>query len=261
MASQWIGAAVTRREDARLLTGKGHFVDDLHLPGCLHAAVLRSPYAHARINALNAQEARALPGVITVLTTEDLGDLNRPFPLPVPHPQLRARTPTPLAAGKVRYCGEPVAVVVAESRYIAEDALDLIVVDYDPLPATPSLEGALAEGQAPVHDELGDNVAARFSQSIGDINAAFARADVVLREHFNVDRGSGQPMETRAILAVPSDFGGLTVWDTTQTPHVARRLLSSLLSLPEHQIRVIAPDVGGGFGDRKSTRLNSSHRL
>lgn len=250
MASQWIGASVTRREDGRLLTGHGRFVDDLHLPGCLHAAVLRSPYAHARIVSLNAQEARALPGVVTVLTTVELGDLNRPFPLPVPHPKLRAHTPTPLAVDKVRYSGEPVAVVVAESRYIAEDALDLIVVEYDPLPATPSLEGALVPGQAPVHDDLGDNVAARFHQEVGDVDTAFARANLVLRERLSADRGCAQPMETRAVLAAPMDFGGLTVWDTTQTPHVARRMLSSLLSLPEDQIRVIAPDVGGGFGPK-----------
>ena len=113
MPSQWIGTPVPRREDKRLLTGKGRFVDDLHLPGCLHAAVLRSPYAHARINSIDIQEAQELPGVITILTPETLGQLNRPFPLPVPHPKLRARTPTPLAAGKVRYAGEPVAVVVA----------------------------------------------------------------------------------------------------------------------------------------------------
>lgn len=250
MASQWIGTSVTRREDGRFLTGRGHFVDDLHLPGCLHAAVLRSPYAHARIVSLDVQEARALPGVVTVLTTAELGDLNRPFPLPVPHPKLRAHTPTPLAVDKVRYSGEPIAVVVAESRYIAEDALDLIAIEYDPLPATPGLEEALMPGQAPVHDDLGDNVAARFHQAVGDVDSALVQADLVLRERFVVDRGSAQPMETRAVLAAPSDFGGLTVWDTTQTPHVARRLLSSLLALPEGQIRVISPDVGGGFGPK-----------
>ena len=250
MAAQWIGASVVRREDGRLLTGKGRFVDDLHLPGCLHAAVLRSPYAHARIVSIDTEEARALHGVVTVLTSVELDDMNRAFPLPVPHPKLRARTPTPLAKEKVRYSGEPVAVVVAESRYIAEDALDLITVEYDPLPATPGLEEALVPGQAPVHDDLGDNVAARFNQSVGDVDAAFVQADLVLQERFIADRGSGQPMETRAVLAAPTDFDGITVWDTTQTPHVARRLLSHMLVIPERQVHVIAPDVGGGFGPK-----------
>ncbi|MFL5625963.1 MAG: molybdopterin cofactor-binding domain-containing protein [Ktedonobacteraceae bacterium] len=250
MAAHWIGAPVVRREDERLLTGKGRFVDDLHPPGCLHAAVLRSPYAHARIISIDAEAARALPGLVAVLTPVELGDLNRSFSLPVPHPKLRARTPTPLAREKVRYSGEPVAVVVAENRYIAEDALDLIAVEYEPLPATSGLEEALAPGQATVHDDLGDNIAACFSQTAGDVDAAFSQADLLLEERFIADRGSGQPMETRVVLAVPTDFDGITVWDTTQTPHVARRLLSHMLALPEHQVRVIAPDVGGGFGPK-----------
>jgi carbon-monoxide dehydrogenase large subunit len=248
--STWVGTRVERREDERLLRGRGTFVDDLHPAGCLHAAVLRSPHAHARILSIDASAAGELPGVHAIFTAEDLGDVNRPFPLTVPHPKLRARTATPFAAGKVRYVGEPVALIVADDRYIAEDALDLIAVDYDVLPATPTLEAAAEDREHPVHEDLGDNIAAVFGQSYGDLEAAFAQAEIRFTERFVSDRGAGQPMETRVVMAVPSEFEGVTVWDGTQTPHVARRLIADALKIGDERVRVVAPDVGGGFGPK-----------
>ena len=251
MPSSWVGAPVLRREDDRLLRGAGRFVDDLHVPNMLHAAVYRSPFAHARIRSIDVSAARALPGVHAVYLAADLGPVNRPFPLPVPHPKLRAKTPVPLASDTVRYVGEPVALIIADDRYIAEDAFDLIDADYEPLVATPSLEGALAGGDCVLHPDLGDNLAAVFGQSYGNCDDAFASADVVLRERFTSDRGSGQPMETRAVFAVPDvNTSVLTVWDTSQSPHVARRLMAAILDMSEDQLRVIAPDVGGGFGPK-----------
>lgn len=248
--SSWVGARVERREDDRLLRGQGRFVDDFHPEGCLTAAVLRSPHAYARILSIDTSAALAKSGVQAVFTASDLGAVNRPFPLPVPHPKLRARTQTPLADGIVRYVGEPVAVVVADDRYVAEDALELIDIEYEVLTPTPSLEAALDGCGTVVHEDLGDNVAANFGQQYGDIEAAFAQADLILDERFVSDRGAGQPMETRAVLAIPSDADGLTVWDSTQTPHVARRLVAAALQMPEDRVRVIAPDVGGGFGPK-----------
>jgi carbon-monoxide dehydrogenase large subunit len=251
MPSSWVGAPVLRREDDRLLRGQGRFVDDMHAAGTLHAAVFRSPFAHARIRAIDVTAARALPGVHAVFLGADLGPVNRPFPLPVPHPKLRAKTPVPLATDTVRYVGEPIALVIADSRYIAEDAFDLIDVDLEPLVATPTLDGALAGGDCVLHPDLGDNIAAQFGQNYGDVDAAFAAADVILKERFTSDRGSGQPLETRAVFAVPDlNTGVLTVWDTSQSPHVARRLMAAILAVPEDELHVIAPDVGGGFGPK-----------
>jgi carbon-monoxide dehydrogenase large subunit len=251
MPSSWVGTPVLRREDDRLLRGAGRFVDDMHAAGMLHAAVFRSPFAHARITSLDVSAARALPGVHAIFTAADLGAVNRPFPVPVPHPKLRAKTPMPLASDTVRYVGEPIALIVADDRYIAEDAFDHIAIDFEPLVATPSLQGALAGGDCVIHPDLGDNIAARFGQSYGDVDAAFAAADVVVRERFTSDRGSGQPIETRAVFAVPDpNTGILTVWDTTQSPHVARRLMAATLDVPEDRLHVIAPDVGGGFGPK-----------
>ncbi len=251
MPSSWVGTPVPRREDDRFLRGRGRFVDDMHAAGTLHAAIFRSPLAHARIASIDVSAARALPGVHAVFLGADLGPANRPFPLPVPHPKLRAKTPVPLATDTVRYVGEPIALVIAESRYIAEDAFDRIDVRFEALVATPTLDGALAGGDCVVHPDLGDNKAAVFGQQYGDVDAAFATADVVLSERFTSDRGSGQPLETRAVFAVPDlNTGVLTVWDTSQSPHVARRLMATILDVPEDALHVIAPDVGGGFGPK-----------
>jgi carbon-monoxide dehydrogenase large subunit len=176
-----IGARIARNEDPRLLRGLGRFVDDINPPGVLHAAALRSPHAHARIVSIDAARARTLPGVRLVLTAADLGLLNQPTPLLIPHPALsEPRTQRPLAVDEVRYVGELIAFVVADSRYVAEDAVDLIDVAYEPLPAVTDLEAAPAEGSPLVHADVPGNRAARLRQRVGDPEAAFARAARVL---------------------------------------------------------------------------------
>jgi carbon-monoxide dehydrogenase large subunit len=257
-----VGAEVRRVEDPRLLTGQGRYVDDLHPAGCLHAAVLRSPHAHARLRAVDGAAARGAPGVVAVVAFADLADRLRPLPVAgTPPPALQARVgfqvrtadQYPLARDRVRYVGEPVAVVVAESRYAAEDALDLLRVEYDPLPAVVDAEAGLAAGAPLVHEAWGDNVAVAFRHAIGDVDAAFAAAPVVVRERLRVQRYGGMPLETRGVLAEPDPRAGvLTVWASTQVPHLLQRALLDALGLPAHRVRVVAPDVGGGFGTKCS---------
>ena len=250
MTTRLIGEPVERREDARLLTGRARFIDDIHLPGMLHAAILRSPHAKARFTRIDAQAALALGGVHAVLTHEDLGRANAPMPLLNENPGfIHARTHRALAPGRVRFVGEAVALVVADSRYRAEDALELIAVDY--APETPAVElVAAAEPGAPlVHDDTGSNVACRTVDRSGDVERAFAEADFVLQEELRPERGAAQPMETRGVVAQhdPSQ-GALTIWDTTQAPVAARGVIAEKLGMAEAAIAVIAPDVGGGFG-------------
>ena len=256
METRHIGRPIPRNEDARLLTGRALFVDDVQLPGMLHAAFLRSPHAHAEIRALDAAAARARPGVVAVVTAEDLGAYWKPGPLLVPPPPIpgvvfRQRCQVPLARGVVRHVGEPVAMVVAESRYIAEDALADIAVDYAPLPAAGDLEAALAPGAPRVHADLPDNIAAEVRQAKGDYAAARARAAHVVRRRFHYDRGASIPMETRGVVAAwDARADRLTVWDTTQAPVVIRNGLAAMLGLAESQVRVVAPFIGGGFGPK-----------
>lgn len=262
MGAKLVGAAVRRKEDPRLLRGQGAYVDDLTLPGMLHAAVLRSPHAHARVGRVRAEAARALPGVVAVLAFGDLARWMRPLPrFGAPPPALQARVgfslratdQFPLASGTVRYAGEPVALVVAENRYLAEDALGLVAVDYEPLPVVPDARSGLAPGAPLLYPEWGDNVAVAFRHAVGDVEGALRRADVVVRETFRVHRYAGMPMECRGVLADPRGRdGGLTVWDSTQIPYSVRAALAEALSLPAHRVRVIAPDVGGGFGTKAS---------
>jgi aerobic carbon-monoxide dehydrogenase large subunit len=256
MTTRYFGARVQRNEDARLLTGRGLFVDDVELPGMLHAAFLRSPHAHARIRAIDLSAALARDGVAVVYVAADLGDYWQPGPMVVPPPPIdgivfNERCQVPLAKDKVRHAGEPVALVVAESRYIAEDALADIVVDYEPLPAVVDLERALASDSAHVHEDVGSNVAARVRQSRGDYGAAAKRAAIVVRRRFRYDRGASAPIETRGVVAHWDDKAGkLTVWDTTQAPVAIRNGLAAMLELSERQVRVIAPFIGGGFGPK-----------
>jgi len=245
-----IGRAVPRLEDARLLTGRGRFVDDLRLGGTLHAAILRSPEARARIRRIDTSAAASLPGV-TVATATDAPELRRPMPLFVPHPELQAAMYSPLADSVVRFVGEPVAVVVAASRYLAEDALELIDVDYEPLEAVVDTATALAPGAPLVHEALGTNLAAHLEYRIGDAGAAFAAAAAVFRKTLTIGRCSGHPMETRGLIAsYEPTSGNLSVWDSTQTPHLTQRGICEMLGLSRSQVRVIAPDVGGGFGPK-----------
>ncbi|HEU5378418.1 MAG TPA: aerobic carbon-monoxide dehydrogenase large subunit [Ktedonobacteraceae bacterium] len=252
MATRWFGAPVQRVEDPRLLRGKGSYVDDLDLPGMLHAAVLRSPHARARILSLDTQAAQALQGVRLILTAADLGEVLEPSPLLVPHPALtQPRTQLPLARNEVHYVGEAVAMVVAESRYLAEDALDLIDVTYETLPVVDSLETALLSDAPLVHTDVPGNIAAHLVQQVGQPDTIFANAPHVMRETFAMDRGAAMPMECRGIVANwDSNENMLTCWISTQGPIPIRNGLAAIFHLPEHKVRVVAPDVGGGFGTK-----------
>jgi carbon-monoxide dehydrogenase large subunit len=247
-----IGARITRNEDPRLLRGLGCFVGDINPPGALHAAGLRSQHARARIAAVDVTRARALPGVHRVLTAADLGSVNQPTPLLIPHPALTGpRTQRPLAADEVRYAGELIAFVIADSRYRAEDAVDLIDVRYEPLPAVTELEAALADGSPLVHADVPANRAARLLQRVGDPEAAFARAARVLTERLYVERSCASPIEARGVVAeYDARTGRLRAWISTQAPLPLKNGLARLFGLPEFNVEVIAPDVGGGFGTK-----------
>ncbi len=252
MATRWFGAPVQRTEDPRLLRGKGTYVDDIDLPEMLHAAVLRSPHARARILHIDTGAALSLPGVYAVYTAADLGNLLEPSPLLVPHHALtQPRTQLPLAAKDVRYVGEAVAFVVADSRYTAEDALDLIDVEYEPLPVVHNLEVAAAENAPLVHEDVPENIAAHLVQVVGEPDSVFASAPHVVKEQFYMERGAAMPMEGRGIVARwEAHTGTLTCWISTQGPIPIRNGLAAIFQLPEHKVHVIAPDVGGGFGTK-----------
>src|SRR5579884_1752470 len=243
----YIGRALARREDDRLLRGSGLFVADVRLPHILELAVLRSPHAHARIVDIDTRGALAQPGVVSFA---DLGEVGR-MPMLVPHRALRAQMPYPLAADRVLFVGEPVAVVVAQTAAQAADAREAIQVTYESLAAVTDMEAALAPDAPRLHAGSPSNLAAAVTQVVGDPDAAFAQAEVVLEHTFRFGRVSGQPMETRGIVAryERAKLGeSLVVRDSTQSPHTVRRILAGMLGLPLHAIRVIAPDVGGGFG-------------
>ena len=253
MTTRYFGERIRRNEDPRLLTGGGTFIDDLRPAGVLHAAFLRSPHAHARVVRIDTSQAAQLAGVIAVYTRAELPDvLAGPLPKLIPHPALvHHKTQYALAPEKVRLVGEPVALVIAESRYVAEDALDLIEVEYDPLPAVVDLEAAARDGSPLVHEDIGTNVCAHHTQRVGNVEEAFARAAHVFTERFVIDRGTAAPMECRGVVAEWSPkMRQLTVWDTTQAPIRIRNYLSQLLDLPQANVRVIAPDIGGGFGPK-----------
>jgi carbon-monoxide dehydrogenase large subunit len=252
MTTRWIGARVPRNEDARLLRGRGCFVGDIDLPGLLHAVVLRSPHAHARLGAIDTARARALPGVHLVLTAADLGGLSQPTPLLIPHPALtHPRTQHPLATDTVRYVGQPVAFVVADDRYRAEDAAGLIDVAYEPLPAVTDLATAGDAATPRVHPDVPGNRAARLAQRVGDPDAAFARAAHVFRERLVIERSAGSPIEGRGVVAAYDPRAGtLRAWISTQAPLPIKNGLARIFGLPEFQVEVIAPDVGGGFGTK-----------
>ena len=256
MTTRFFGAPVKRNEDRKLLTGQALFIDDVELPNMLHAAFLRSNVAHARIRHIDVSAALKRPGVVAVYTAGDLGAYWQPGPLLVPPPPIpgivfHVRTQVPLARDKVRYAGEPLAVIVAESRYIAEDALDDIVVDLETLPAVVDLEAAVAGRAAIVHDDLGSNLASHVRQAKGDYRRAAANADLVLKRRFRYEHGISSPIETRGIVAQWNARGQqMTIWDTTQAPVFVRNGLAAILGLSERQVRVIAPFIGGGFGPK-----------
>jgi len=251
---------VPRREDPRLLRGEGRFVDDIKLSGMLHAAFVRSPHAHARIRAIRTEPARRLPGVAHVYTVADLTRWLAPLPLfgAVP-PGLAARIQvtmrqvpqSAMCGDTARHVGEIVAMVLARSRAIAEDACELVEVDYEPLPPVTDMVAG-AEPTAPViHEAWGSNVATEFTAGFGDMQAAFATADVKVRERFDVQRYVGMPIETRGVVAQWDQRDQtLTTWNGTQVVHFIQQGIMKALRLPAHKVRVIAPDVGGGFGTK-----------
>jgi len=252
-----IGKRVLRNEDPRLLTGQAQFVDDVEIPGLLHAAFLRSDHAHARLLGLDVSAARQRPGVVAVFTAEDMGaDWEPGPPLVSPPPTAKdvlfhSRRQVPLAKDKIRHAGEAIAVVIAENRYIAEDAVEDIIVDLEPLEAVVDLEQALHPGSPLVHDDLDSNLAAHLFQKKGDYEAARKQADLVLQRRIIIDRGAAAAMENRGIVADWDERSQhLTIWDTTQAPIPIRNGTAARLGLSENQVRVIAPFIGGGFGPK-----------
>ncbi|MFH1906842.1 MAG: xanthine dehydrogenase family protein molybdopterin-binding subunit [Chloroflexota bacterium] len=257
MTKKFIGKRVKRNEDPRLLTGQALFVDDVEIPGMLHAAFLRSDYAHARLLSIDVSVARQRPGVVAVFTAEDMGDDWQPGPpLVSPPPTAKdvifhSRRQVPLVKDKVRHAGEAIAVVIAESRYIAEDAVEDILVEFEPLEAVSDLEKGLEAGSPLVHDDLESNLAAHLCQKKGDYEAARDKADLVITRRIVIERGAAAAMENRGIVANWDEKSQhLTVWDTTQAPIPIRNGLAARLGLSENQVRVIAPFVGGGFGPK-----------
>jgi aerobic carbon-monoxide dehydrogenase large subunit len=254
MGAKHFGARVTRFEDPALLAGRGRFVDDIALPGALNACFVRSPHGHAKIRSSDVTAARALPGVHAVLTADDLPQPMRSERIPnlMANPAIRImRTQHSLARDEVCYVGQAVAVVIADSRYVAEDAAALVSVDYDILPAVEDCRDAVKPGAPLAHGDIPDNVAASLRMEYGDTDAAFAKAPHIFEEKLWMHRGGGMSMETRAVAASHDSLTEvLTVWSSTQTPHLGRNILADLLGRNPETIRMIAPDVGGGFGPK-----------
>ncbi len=247
-AKPYVGQPLRRREDRRLLTGKGRYVDDIWVPGMLHVAILRSPHAHAVITTVDMSAARASSGVRLALSGADLvgkvGSIKPNWVLPgtsVPDRPV-------VAVDRVRFVGECVALAVAETREAAHDALDLIDVTYDPLPAVVDEEEAIGEGAPQLHEKVRNNITTRYKVGGGDYAEAARRADQVLRLRLVNNRLIPTCLETRAILAEPGDDGTLTVYLPSQVPHMHRRWIAETVDIPEHLLRVVAPDIGGGFG-------------
>src|SRR6266478_151156 len=262
MGAKYFGAAVRRLEDPRFLRGEGRFVDDVTLPGVLHAAFLRSPHAHATIVSIRTDAAKTKPGVVAVFTHADLARWMKPLPLFGTAPpglaaavkfEVRQAAQYPLAKERVRYVGEIVAMVVADDRGRAEDAVEAIEVEYAPRPAAVDMLTAGEPGASLVHPEWGTNVAVAFRHGIGDADRALAGADVVLEETFRIQRYVGMPLEGRGVVAAwDRRDGTLTTWNSTQVSHFVQQGLVTTLELPHNRIRVIAPDLGGGFGTKAS---------
>ncbi|MBI2202819.1 MAG: xanthine dehydrogenase family protein [Candidatus Rokubacteria bacterium] len=243
-----IGEPLRRQEDPRLLRGKGAYVADVQRPGTRHMAVLRSPHAHARIAARDFEDARRSPGVVAILAAEDVSALT-PLPVFIQPPGSRQTSFPILPAAKAIYVGQPVAAVVAESRYVAEDALERMHVTYEPLPAVTDVDDAVTATAPRLHDGWPDNVAARREILTGDPDRAFAGAHTIVEGTFTMPRHAAAPLEGRAALAsFDRDTGELTVWASSQAPHLYRTVLAATLGMEENRIVVIVPDVGGGFG-------------
>jgi carbon-monoxide dehydrogenase large subunit len=247
----YIGARIKRREDVRLLRGVGKYVGDIRRPGMAHAAILRSAHAHARIVRIDASRAVKLEGVVGVLTAADMPRL-KTIPMRTGQiPGLERAQQTPIVTTKARYVGDPIAVVVAESRYIAEDALELVDVAYEPLGVVTGAPESMQQGAPELHERVPNNIAATFKVDIGDVSAGFAECDLVVEQEFSMQRHGAVPLETRGLVAEFDDGRGLlTMWGPTKMTHTNWRILSELIGLPQSSIHFIEPEVGGGFGAR-----------
>jgi aerobic carbon-monoxide dehydrogenase large subunit len=253
VSTRVFGSGIRRREDPRLITGSARYTDDISLPGMVYAAILRSPHAHARIKRIDATRAKAAPGVIGVFTGKDIDGHLKPIPCCwlVPNSDMKIGPYWPIAQDVVRYVGDAVAVAVAENSYQAYDALDLIDVDYEPLPAVVDPEKAALEGAPQLHPDIPKNQAFHWVVAGGDIDAAFKSAEVVVKERIIQQRLIPTAIEPRSAVAqFVQATGELTLWNTTQNPHIVRFVGSLVTGIPEDRLRVIAPEVGGGFGSK-----------
>jgi len=253
MTNRFIGKPLKRKEDPRLIQGISHYVDDLQLAGTHYAAFARSPYAHAKIRSVDLSKARHAPGVVLALSGADIDGAVQAVPCAAQIPDMKSAARPVLARDRVLFVGEAVAVVVASDRYAARDALDLVEVDYEPLTPIVNPEKAIAKGATPMHPGHKDNVAFKWELEGGDLKAAFKSADKVIKQRIVNQRLIPVPIETRGVLAdyKPGE-GQLTVWSSTQIPHLLRTQIASMLNFPETLVHVICPEVGGGFG----TKLN-----
>jgi carbon-monoxide dehydrogenase large subunit len=249
-AAHWVGKRMKRKEDPRLIQGISHYTDDLKLVGMLYCAFARSPHAHAKITDIRTDAAKAMAGVVGVYTGDDTAGVG-PVPCAIQMPDLKVPKHPVLAIGRVRYVGEPVAVVVAEDFYTARDAAEAVEVDYEPLPVVTDMEKALGKDTAYVHDEFKSNKAFTHTLKGGDIDAAFKKAQHVVKQRMVNQRLAPIAMEPRAVIAeyLPGE-NRLTVWSSTQIPHLLKTQISVMVGLPETSVRVIAPEVGGGFGSK-----------
>jgi aerobic carbon-monoxide dehydrogenase large subunit len=247
--ARYIGARVKRLEDPRLLSGRGWYLDDIALPGLLHAAFVRSPHAHATILGVETTAAKRLPGVAAILTGRDLVGQVNPLAARLDAPGFVPTAWSALADARVRFVGEPVAIVGADTPYVATDAVASVAVEYEPLPAVADLDAAMAAQTPLVHDTVPANRLYERRQSRGDVDGAFARAPIVLRERFTHARCSAAPLEPRGLVA-RWEGDALTVWVNSQVPHIVRTALAAAFGLSENRVRVIVPDTGGGFGQK-----------
>ncbi len=251
MTTRFIGKPLKRKEDPRLIQGISHYVDDLQLAGMHYAAFLRSPYAHAKIRSVDLSKARHAPGVVLALSGADVDGAVQAVPCAAQIPDMKAAARPVLARDRVLFVGEAVAVVVATDRYAARDALDLIEVDYEPLTPIVNPEKAIAKGAVPMHPGHKDNVAFKWALEGGDLKAAFKSADKVIKQRIVNQRVIPVPIEPRGVLAdyQPGE-GQLTVWSSTQIPHLLRTQIAAMLNFPETLVHVVTPEVGGGFGSK-----------
>ncbi len=247
---QWVGKRFKRKEDPRLVRGISHYTDDIKLPRLVHCVFVRSPHAHARIASINTEAARSQPGVLTVITSADIEGLGM-IPCAMQMPDLKIPAHPALAKGRVRYVGEPVAVVVAEDAYTARDAAEMVAVDYEPLPVVLDIEKALQKESALIYQDFGTNKAFTHAMKSGDIEAAYKKADRVVKVRLINQRVAPTAMEPRSVVAeyLPGE-NRLTIWASTQIPHLLRTQVAIMVGLPEPAVRVIAPEVGGGFGSK-----------